>query len=120
MGRWQCGLFAEASLIPSDSMGFNPVETHGLRAGTNRPLPYTSKASTHRVNVYAKRQLFDTLADDLHTNYAIGEAANRAARYALKRANSVGLRSSLRPGETVRWSVTSDSDRPYWRMIGIK
>ena len=110
-------------------MGLQSRGNPRVKGGDNLPLPFMSMPSTHRTKVYAKRQTFDTLADDLHTNYAIGEAslelltkiyASRAARYALKRASSVGFKSSFLPGLTVRWSVTSDSDRPYWRMIGIK
>jgi hypothetical protein len=39
----QCGVYGDClgvALIPSNPMGFNPVEIHGLRAGTNRPPPF--------------------------------------------------------------------------------
>lgn len=49
-----------------------------------------------------------------------GCQASRSPRNALNRANSLGLRSSLRPGETVRWSVTSASLRPCSRISGTR
>jgi hypothetical protein len=46
--------------------------------------------------------------------HALKNYANRFARYALKRVSSLGFKSSFRPGETVRWSVMSFKERPYF------
>jgi len=152
------GLYGDClgvALIPSNPMGFNPVEIHGLRAGGKSPPPlcelrYAQSGvvdTESRFGLRNKRQQTSEqtpqaepsrrtirlvpldVADaairpvneakfgrSVHcwsppfifcavvksTLELLSESyANRAARYFLKRANSVGFKSSLRPGATV-------------------